>query len=128
MQITIDIQKAKEIHRNYIRRARESKLQELDVQFQRELEKGSNANVDPIVSQKQQLRDAPSDSRIDAASTPEELKLLWPTDLLGESPYRPLPTPEPPKVTTRVRARNEDGTFKSDDPSTPDVNEAWETP
>ena len=25
-----------------------------------------------------------------------------------------------------VRARNEDGTLKGDDPSTPDVNEAWE--
>lgn len=25
-----------------------------------------------------------------------------------------------------VRARNKDGTLKSDDPSTPDVNEAWE--
>ena len=24
------------------------------------------------------------------------------------------------------RARNEDGTLKGDDPSTPDVNEAWE--
>ena len=23
------------------------------------------------------------------------------------------------------RARNEDGTYKADDPSTPDVNEAW---
>ena len=27
---------------------------------------------------------------------------------------------------TKVRARNEDGTLKADDPSTPDVNEAWE--
>ena len=26
----------------------------------------------------------------------------------------------------RKRARNADGTFKGDDPSTPDVNEAWE--
>jgi len=28
---------------------------------------------------------------------------------------------------TKVRARNADGTLKGDDPSTPDVNEAWET-
>ena len=27
----------------------------------------------------------------------------------------------------KVRARNEDGTLKGDDPSTPDVNEAWDT-
>ena len=26
----------------------------------------------------------------------------------------------------KVRARNEDGTLKADDTSTPDVNEAWE--
>ena len=30
------------------------------------------------------------------------------------------------KNTERVRARNSDGTLKGDDPSTPDVNEAWE--
>lgn len=36
----------------------------------------------------------------------------------------------PLKVNTKtgVRARNEDGTLKADDPSTPDVNEAWEKP
>lgn len=28
--------------------------------------------------------------------------------------------------TTRRRARTEDGHFKADDPSTPNVNEAWE--
>lgn len=28
-------------------------------------------------------------------------------------------------VKKKVRARNEDGTLKGDDPSTPDVNEAW---
>lgn len=26
----------------------------------------------------------------------------------------------------KVRARNENGTLRADDPSTPDVNEAWE--
>ena len=30
------------------------------------------------------------------------------------------------KVFDPVRARNDDGTLKGDDPSTPDVNEAWE--
>ena len=28
--------------------------------------------------------------------------------------------------TELVRARNDDGSFKADDPDTPDVNEAWE--
>ena len=30
------------------------------------------------------------------------------------------------KPEKRIRARNEDGTLKGDDPSTPNVNEAWE--
>lgn len=33
--------------------------------------------------------------------------------------------PTKPKTTPKKRARNEDGTLKADDPSTPDVNEAW---
>lgn len=32
---------------------------------------------------------------------------------------------ETPKPVEPVRARNEDGTLKGDDVSTPDVNEAW---
>lgn len=32
---------------------------------------------------------------------------------------------ERPEVAAPVRARNEDGGFKADDKSTPDVNEAW---
>jgi hypothetical protein len=31
-----------------------------------------------------------------------------------------------PLNAAKVRARNDDGTLKADDPSTPDVNEAWE--
>jgi len=31
-----------------------------------------------------------------------------------------------PKTKTKKRARNKDGTLKGDDPSTPEVNEAWE--
>ena len=31
-----------------------------------------------------------------------------------------------PLKTQKTRARNSDGTLKADDPSTPDVNEAWE--
>ena len=34
--------------------------------------------------------------------------------------------PTETKVSTPTRARNADGTLIGDDPSTPDVNEAWE--
>jgi hypothetical protein len=87
MKVTINMPKAKEIHRNNIRVAREPKLQELDVQFQRALEKPAGSNTLDIVNRKQVLRDLPSDPKIEQAKTPEELKELWPCDLLGTSPY-----------------------------------------
>lgn len=34
--------------------------------------------------------------------------------------------PKPKPKAKKKRAKNNDGTFKADDPSTPDVNEAWE--
>lgn len=80
--------KARDIHRDHIRFVRKSKLEELDVQFQRELEKGSNGNVEPIVELKQQLRDFPAHPDIESAETPEELKVTWDENLLGLSPYQ----------------------------------------
>ena len=35
-------------------------------------------------------------------------------------------TEQKPKSKKRKRARKSDGTFKSDNKSTPDINEAWE--
>jgi hypothetical protein len=40
-------------------------------------------------------------------------------------PTKPASTATKKEPSKRVRARNEDGTLKGDDPSTPDVNEAW---
>lgn len=84
--ITINMPKAREIHRANIRQVRDPKLAELDTAFQREMEK-PKPNTAAIVAQKQQLRDLPQDQRIDQATTPAELKALWPTAQLGPSPY-----------------------------------------
>lgn len=86
--ISIDMEKAKEIHRNRIRKARKLKFEELDVEFQRELEKGTNSNIKPIVETKQQLRNSPADPMIELAKTPEALKAAWNENLLGPSPYQ----------------------------------------
>ena len=56
--IKIDMSKAKDIHKENIRRAREPKLAELDIQFQQALETSSDTTA--IVSKKQALRDAPA--------------------------------------------------------------------
>ena len=47
-----------------------------------------------------------------AAGVAQETKVVKPTET---------------KTKARKRARNDDGTLKGDDPSTPDINEAWET-
>ncbi len=77
--------KAKNIHRENIRRARAPKLAELDVEFQKALETSSDTTA--IVSKKKALRDAPADSAIEAAKTDADLKTQWNTTILGESPY-----------------------------------------
>tara|TARA_R100000329_G_C7553327_1_gene195582 strand:+ start:491 stop:751 length:261 start_codon:yes stop_codon:yes gene_type:complete len=85
MGFGINMAKAKEIHRDQIRYARESKLAELDVEFQKALETG--ADTTDIVAKKQALRDAPADSDIDAATDEAGLKAQWKSDILGTSPY-----------------------------------------
>jgi|TARA_Y100000401_G_scaffold62180_1_gene49397 hypothetical protein len=85
MGFGIDMTKAREIHKTNIREAREPKLAELDVEFQKALEKGTDTTS--IVSKKQALRDAPADSAIESATTDAELKAQWNTTILGDSPY-----------------------------------------
>ena len=77
--------KAKEIHKNNIRVAREPKLAALDIEFQRALE--PSADTSAIVAKKKALRDAPADTAINAATTEAELKAAWDTAVLGTSPY-----------------------------------------
>ena len=85
MGFGINMDKAKEIHKNKIRKARAPKLAELDVEFQKALE--TSADTTSIVSKKKALRDAPANAAIDAAKTEAELKAAWDTAVLGTSPY-----------------------------------------
>jgi len=74
--ITINLEKAKDIWRDKIRRDRASFLEDLDTQYIRALERGED--VSEIVAQKQALRDAPALPSIDAVTEPEQLKLIQP--------------------------------------------------
>lgn len=78
--ITYDMTKAREIHRDLMRRARDSLFPPLDIAFQRALETGADTSA--IVAQKQALRDVTSDPAIDAAQTIDELRAVWP-EILG---------------------------------------------
>jgi hypothetical protein len=85
MSISINMTKARELHKDRIRAARTPLLTKLDVDFQKALE--SSADTTSIVSKKQALRDAPADSGIGSASDTAALKAQWNTALLGNSPY-----------------------------------------
>jgi len=85
MGFGVDMAKAREIHKNKIRKARVAKFTELDVEFQKALETGSSTTE--IVAKKNALRDAPADSGIETASDTDALKAQWKTDILGTSPY-----------------------------------------
>jgi len=85
MGFSIDMAKARNIHRVKIRTAREPKLLELDVEFQKAQE--TSADTSAIVAKKQALRDAPADSGIESASDTDALKAQWNTTILGSSPY-----------------------------------------
>lgn len=79
MIITIDMTKAKNVWRDKIRAARDPLFAPLDIQFQRALETGADTSA--IVAKKQALRSAPDDPAIEAATTLDALKAVWPACL-----------------------------------------------
>lgn len=92
MPIGIDIEKAKEIHKNHIRVVRQPLLEQKDVEYMRALELGDQAKVAQVVSEKQQLRDATqivTNAEITGTTVTEvttELKQIWNEELLGTNP------------------------------------------
>lgn len=78
--LLVDQAKARELHRKILRRQREPLMQELDVAMLRAMEiEDADARrqaVKAIAERKQRLRDAPSDPRIDAAKTTDDLKAI----------------------------------------------------
>lgn len=85
--ININMNKARDIHRNRIRQAREPLFQTADVAYLRALETGNDVAKAQAAAVKQLLRDAPAVPEIEQATTPDELKAVWNESLLGQSPY-----------------------------------------
>ena len=77
--------KAREVHKNNIRRARTPLLSALDVEFVKAQETG--ASTTDIIAKKNALRDAPAAAGISTSTTEAELKSQWDTTILGTSPY-----------------------------------------
>jgi len=74
--ININMDKAKNIWRDKVRADRTPYFEQLDVDYLKATESQNVVVKTHIETKKQQLRDAPADSRIDNATTPEELKAV----------------------------------------------------
>ncbi len=81
--VTVDMTRAREIHRNAIRAARAPLLAALDVQYQRADETGDDARKAELVVRKNALRNVTTDPAIEAALTPADLNAVWPAALSG---------------------------------------------
>lgn len=79
--ITVDMPKAREIHRNRLREARKPKLEALDREYLKADEAENLTLKIQIASQKQVLRDITSNPAIDNAPNPVALKAFWPQEL-----------------------------------------------
>jgi hypothetical protein len=73
-----DMPSCREIHKQSIRARRAPLLQQLDVEYQRALEENNVGYRNQVIAKKRKLRDATDDSRIEAAVSPDELKLIDP--------------------------------------------------
>lgn len=80
----VDMTKAKDIHKEYLRRIRKPKLEALDVEFMLAVEQEDKAKQKEIARKKQALRDITSDPRIDSKRKPESLKAFIPEVLLED--------------------------------------------
>jgi len=74
--IIVNMEKARDIHRNALRQAREPKFKDLDIAYMVAVERGQDTTE--IVAKKQALRDVTKDPAIEAAQTTDELKAVWP--------------------------------------------------
>ena len=79
--VVTDMAKARAIHLDRIRKVRDKKLQELDVQSIRAIEDKDVPTENRIKAEKQVLRDLPATFDLTPATNTDELRGLWPTEL-----------------------------------------------
>lgn len=74
--LSVDMPKAREIHKDKLRRDRAPLMAALDIEAIRANEEGDKAKKAGVVARKKVLRDITKHPSIEAASTPEELKAI----------------------------------------------------
>lgn len=82
-KLGVNMAKARTLHMQEIRTARNQQLRELDIPFMRAVESGNQAAQETIGKQKQMLRDLPETfDIIKGIDSPSQLQGRWPRELL----------------------------------------------
>lgn len=85
--IVEDLAAAKNIFKDKIRDVRTALLEAQDIAYMKALEADDASAKTAAVNKKTALRDAPAAAAITNATTIDELKAAWDSDVLGASPY-----------------------------------------
>ena len=83
-EINIDMPKARDVHMGQIRRARDKRLKKYDIDWMKAREQRDDVLAAQIANKKQVLRDLPQTFDLSTATTPENLKALWPVEINEE--------------------------------------------
>ena len=83
----VDMPKARVVHMDHIREARNVELEKLDVPYMRAVEAADTDEQTNISNQKQTLRDIPETFDLEGCTTPESLKDAWPDELESVQHY-----------------------------------------
>lgn len=83
--VSVDMEKAVEVHKDTLRKVRAPLLQALDIEMMTAWAKGDTKTAQEVEAKKQALRDVTDDPRIEAATTPDELKAVVPEVLSVEA-------------------------------------------
>ena len=82
MPVTVNMDKARDIHLAEIRRVRNEELAKEDINLMIANESGTSSEQDAVKAKKQTLRDLPATFDITTdVDTPEKLKAKWPAEL-----------------------------------------------
>ena len=79
--LKVDIPKARDIHMDRIRKARDKKLAESDVAITRAMEDENQPEIAKLRAERTVLRDIPATFDLSGATTPAELPVLGPNEL-----------------------------------------------
>jgi len=80
-KIKTDMPRARNIHLNNIRKKRDKRLKEKDIEWQIAMEKGLTDKAQAIATEKQTLRDIPQTFDLDQYTEPDALKDACPDEL-----------------------------------------------